>query len=145
MEPRRGARSAEKPARTASKPTTTFNAQAFLDSDGISRQIVEYKRGEAIFTQGDPCDHVLYIQAGGVKLSVLSKTGREAVVAMLGPGDFFGEVALLETERRTATVRATTPMDVIVMFGRDFKQMEREMPKVADRVRSAIRARLASD
>ena len=71
-----------------------FNAQAFLDSAGISKKIVEFGRGETIFTQGDPCEDVLYIQTGGVKLSVLSKTGREAVVAMIGPGDFFGEGCL---------------------------------------------------
>ncbi len=65
-------------------------------------------------------------------------------LAELGAGDFFGEIGLLETERRTATVVATTPMELIVMFQREFRQMEREMPSVADRVRSAIRARLDS-
>jgi len=63
-------------------------------------------------------------------------------IAELGPGDFFGEIGLLETERRTASVIATTPMRLIVMFQREFKQMEQAMPSVADRVRSAIRARL---
>ncbi len=74
--------------------SSEFNAQAFLDSAGVARTVVQYGRGEAIFAQGDPCRHVMYIKAGGVKLSVLSKTGREAVVAMLGPGDFFGEGCL---------------------------------------------------
>ncbi|MBA3841120.1 MAG: cyclic nucleotide-binding domain-containing protein [Actinobacteria bacterium] len=63
-------------------------------------------------------------------------------IAELGPGDFFGEIGLLETERRTATVTATTPMQLIVMFQREFKQMEQELPAVATRIRSAIRARL---
>jgi CRP/FNR family transcriptional regulator, cyclic AMP receptor protein len=63
-------------------------------------------------------------------------------IAELGPGDFFGEIGLIETERRTATVVATGPMRLIVMFRREFRQMEQEMPIVADRVRSAIRARL---
>jgi CRP/FNR family transcriptional regulator, cyclic AMP receptor protein len=63
-------------------------------------------------------------------------------IAELGPGDFFGEIGLIETERRTATVVATRPMQLIVMFQREFKQMEQEMPAVADRIRSAIRARL---
>jgi CRP-like cAMP-binding protein len=65
-------------------------------------------------------------------------------LAELGPGDFFGEIGLLETERRTASVTATTPMQLIVMFQREFKQMEQQMPAVADRIRSAIRARLDS-
>jgi CRP-like cAMP-binding protein len=58
------------------------NAQAFLDSAGIARTIVEYRRGEALFSQGDAGDSVMYVQKGGVKLSTLSNTGREAVVAM---------------------------------------------------------------
>jgi hypothetical protein len=71
-----------------SKPTGAFNAQAFLNSAGIARQIVEYRRTEVIFAQGDPCESVLYIHRGGVKLSVSSKAGRGAVVAILEPGDF---------------------------------------------------------
>ena len=105
----------KKAARGASKATPSFNAQAFLDSDGLSRQIVEYGRGEAIFTQGDPCDHVLYIQTGGVKLSVLSKTGREAVVAMLGPGDFFGEGGLAGQASRMGSASAITPSTILLI------------------------------
>ena len=70
---------------------SAFNAEAFLKSTGVAKRVAQYGRGDTVFTQGDACEHVMYIQAGGVKLSVLSKTGREAVVAMLGPGDFFGE------------------------------------------------------
>ncbi len=101
MEPKRAARG-------ASKATPSFNAQMFLETAGLARQIVEYGRGESIFTQGDPCAHVLYIQAGGVKLSVLSKTGREAVVAMLGPGDFFGEGGLAGQSFRMGSASAST-------------------------------------
>ena len=75
-------------ATTTTRPTKSrvpaFNAQAFLDSSGIAKDVLEYARDAVIFTQGDLCEDVLYIQTGGVKLSVLSKTGREAVVAMLG-------------------------------------------------------------
>src|SRR2546428_11141268 len=74
--------------------TPVFNAQAFLDSAGIAKTVAEYGREETIFTQGDVCKHVMYIQTGGVKLSVLSENRREAVVAILGPGDFFGERCL---------------------------------------------------
>ena len=95
-----------------SKPTP-FNVQAFLDSAGVARKIVRYRQDEAIFTQGDPCEHVLYVQKGAVKLSVLSKSGREAVVAMLGPGDFFGEGCLAGQSIRMGTATATT--DSIVL------------------------------
>jgi len=90
-----------------------FDVQAYLHSAGIARTIVKYGRGEAIFTQGDPCDHVMYIQSGGVKLSVLSKTGREAVVAMLGPGDFFGEGCLAGQPFRMGSATAITPSAIL--------------------------------
>ena len=96
-----------------SKQKSTFNAQTFLDSAGIARTIVEYRRAEVIFTQGDPCESVLYIQKGGVKLSVLSKTGREAVVAMLGPGDFFGEGCLAGQPVRMGSATAITGSTIL--------------------------------
>ena len=92
--------------------------QAFLDSPGLARTIVEYGRGESIFAQGDACADVLYIQTGGVKLSVLSKNGREAVVAMLGPGDFFGEGCLAGQPMRMGSATAITP-SVVMLVGKD--------------------------
>jgi CRP/FNR family cyclic AMP-dependent transcriptional regulator len=68
-----------------------FNVQAFLDSAGVARKVVEYPRSRKIYSQGDPATSVMYVQKGGVKLSVVNEVGREAVVAILGPGDFFGE------------------------------------------------------
>ena len=98
-----------------SKQNGLFNAQAFLDSAGIARRIVEYRRADIIFTQGDPCEHVYYIQTGGVKLSVLSKAGREAVVAMLGPGEFFGEGCLAGQSVRVGSATATTASAVLLV------------------------------
>ena len=92
-----------------------FNAQAFLDSAGVPKNVVQYRRGEAIYTQGDACDDVMYIQTGGVKLSVLSKNGREAVVAMLGPGDFFGEGCLAGQPVRIGTATALTPSTILLV------------------------------
>ena len=109
-----------------SKRPGTFNVQRFLNSAGIARQVVEYRRGEAIFTQGDPCEHVFYIQKGGVKLSVLSKAGREAVVAMLGPGEFFGEGCLAGQPRRMGGAAATTD-SIILRVDKD--QMVRLLHK----------------
>jgi CRP/FNR family transcriptional regulator, cyclic AMP receptor protein len=97
---------------------SAFNAEAFLKSTGISKRVAQYGRGEAVFTQGDACEHVMYIQAGGIKLSVLSKTGREAVVAMLGPGDFFGEGCLAGQPFRMGTATAITP-STILLFDKD--------------------------
>ena len=84
-----------------------FDARAFLDSAGIDRKVVEYRRAEVIFAQGDPSRDVLYIQKGGVKLSVLSKAGREAVVAILGAGEFFGEGCLAGQHIRMGSATAT--------------------------------------
>ena len=71
-----------------------FDAQAFLDSAGLSRKMRQFKRAEVVFSQGAAAESVMYIQEGGVKLTVVNETGKEAVVAILGPGDFLGEGCL---------------------------------------------------
>ncbi len=86
----------------------------------MAKTITKYGRGEAVFTQGDACEHVMYIQTGGIKLSVLSKTGREAIVAMLGPGDFFGEGCLAGQPLRMRSATATMPTTIL---GVDKQQM----------------------
>jgi CRP/FNR family transcriptional regulator, cyclic AMP receptor protein len=91
--------------------------KAFLESPRVAKTTVRYARGDAVFTQGDACDHVMYIQAGGVRLSVLSKTGKEAVVAILGPGDFFGEGCLAGQSVRMGSATAITS-STIVLVGR---------------------------
>src|SRR5438874_11432162 len=100
------------------KQKRLFDAQSFLDSEGLSRKIVAYRSGAVIFTQGDPCEHVLYIQKGTVKLSVISKAGREAVVAMLSAGEFFGEGCLAGQPVRMGTAAATTD-SVIMLVDKD--------------------------
>ena len=111
MEPR-------KTSRNGARSVPAFDVTAFLDSVGMAKNVVNYGRGETIFTQGDVCDDVLYIQGGGIKLSVLSKTGREAVVAMLGPGDFFGEGCLAGQPFRMGSATAITP-SVILRVGKE--------------------------
>ena len=98
---------------------------------------VSVGEGHELARQGEFAHEFFVIEDGSAEVV---QNGRR--VADLGPGDFFGEIGLIETERRTATVIATQPMQLIVMFQREFKQMEQEMPAVADRIRSAIRARL---
>jgi len=92
-----------------------FDAQAFLDSAGAEREIVAFRRSETVYEQGDTGDTVHYIQKGGVRLSVVSRVGREAVVAMLGPGDFFGEGGLAGQSIRMATATAITPTTTLVI------------------------------
>jgi CRP/FNR family transcriptional regulator, cyclic AMP receptor protein len=99
----------------AAKATPGFNARAFLESAGITTTISRYQRGDAVFTQGDRGEHVLYIQSGSIRLSVLSKTGREAVVATLGPGAFFGEGCLAGQPFRVGSATATAPSAILLM------------------------------
>ena len=87
----------------------------FLESAGVAKTVAQYRRGETIFAQGDSCDHVMYIQSGGVKLSVVSKVGREAVVAMLGPGEFFGEGCLAGQPLRMGSATAITPSRILLV------------------------------
>ena len=93
----------------------TFNVQAFLDSAGVARTIVEFQAKDTIFSQGDIGKDVMYIQKGTVKLSVVSKTGKEAVVAMLKPGDFVGEGALAGQPVRIATATSATPVTLLAI------------------------------
>jgi CRP/FNR family transcriptional regulator, cyclic AMP receptor protein len=88
---------------------SAFEAQTFLDSAGVSRRIVHFRRAETIYSQGDPSKHVLYIQQGGVQLSVISEAGKQAVVAVIGPGDFFGKACLAGHTVRMGTATALTP------------------------------------
>ena len=97
------------------KPTQKrgFDVQAFLDSAGVARQVVEYRRSEKIYAQGDPAKGVKYIQRGGVKLTVVNEVGKEAVVAILGPGDFFGEGCLAGQSVCMGTATAIVPTSIL--------------------------------
>jgi len=115
------------------RTTHPFNAQAFLDSAGLSKRMVDYGRSEVIFSQGDPSESVMYIRHGGVKLSVLSKSGREAVVAMLGPGDFFGEGCLAGQPVRIGSATAITPTGVLVIGKRQMVNVLHKEHALSDR------------
>ena len=124
-----------------SRNAATFNAQAFLDSSGVARKVVEFRRAEAIYTQGDACDSVMYIQKGGVKLSVLSKTGREAVVAMLGPGDFFGEGSLSGQSVRMGSATAMGPSTILVVDKAKMVRLLHQQHTLSDRFIAHMLAR----
>jgi CRP/FNR family transcriptional regulator, cyclic AMP receptor protein len=110
-----------------------FDAQAFLDSAGLSKKIVQYSRAESIYAQGDRADCVMYVQSGGVKLSVVSSAGREAVVAMLGPGEFFGEGCLSGQHVRIGSATAITPTSVLVIGKRQMAKVLHEQHALSDR------------
>ena len=93
----------------------SFNAQKFLDTSGVARKVKEYHRGESIYSQGDAASTVMYIQQGGVKLSVVNGSGKEAVVAMFGPTDFFGEGCMAGQTVRMGTTTAVTPTKLLVI------------------------------
>jgi CRP/FNR family cyclic AMP-dependent transcriptional regulator len=102
----------------APKTKRAFDAKLFLESAGLGRRIVAYRRKEVVFSQGDPCDHVLYVQSGAIQLSVLSTSGKEAIVALLGPGEFLGEAALAGHPIRLETATATMASTVLVIPNR---------------------------
>jgi CRP/FNR family transcriptional regulator, cyclic AMP receptor protein len=99
-----------------------FDARAFLDNSGVARRVVEFAAKAHIYQQGDPADTVIYLQAGRVKLSVVSAGGKEAVVGLLGPGDFFGEGSLAGQSVRMGSATAIQPTTVLIV---DKKRMAR--------------------
>jgi CRP/FNR family cyclic AMP-dependent transcriptional regulator len=93
----------------------TFNTQAILDSACVARTVVQLRRSQQAYTQGDPATSVMYIQEGKVKLSVVNEVGKEAIVAILGPADFFGEGCLAGQSVRMGTATALLPTTVSVI------------------------------
>jgi CRP-like cAMP-binding protein len=97
----------------ATKRRRSFDAKSFLACVGEGRSIGKYRKGQVVFAQGDPGDAVFYIQKGKAKLTVVSEQGREAVIAILGTNDFFGEGCLAGQALRIATV--TTLTDAVIV------------------------------
>jgi CRP-like cAMP-binding protein len=110
-----------------------FDAQGFLDSTGVARKVLDYRRKETIFTQGDSSKHVMYIQKGGVKLSVVNDVGKEAVVAMLGPGDFFGEGCLAGQKLCIGSATAITSTTVLAIEKNEMSRMLHREHAFSDR------------
>jgi CRP-like cAMP-binding protein len=125
----------------AVQPRRAFDLQEFLESAGIARRISKYARGASVFSQGDPASDVFYLRQGSIKLSVLSRTGKEAVVAILGPGDFFGEGCLAGQPRRMATAYVLTPSTALVVEKEEMLRTLHAEPALADRFLSHMLAR----
>jgi CRP/FNR family transcriptional regulator, cyclic AMP receptor protein len=125
----------------AAKTPRGFDVTAYLDSTGGSRKAVRYRPGAVVFSQGDPANDIRYIQKGTIKLSVLSRIGREAVVAMLARGDFFGEGAMAGQPVRIGTATAMTASSVLVIGKKAMARLLHEQSTFADRFISHMLAR----
>jgi CRP/FNR family transcriptional regulator, cyclic AMP receptor protein len=112
---RRVSNKARRSPKKANSKIPVFNVKLFLDSAGLGRKITTFRRKETVFAQGDPAKTVMYIQDGGVKLTVVNETGKEAVVAILGPGDFFGEGCLAGQSICMASATTIAPTTVLVI------------------------------
>ncbi len=110
----------------------SFDPQVFLDTAGVARKVVEYRRNESIYSQGDAAETVMYIQKGGVKFSVVNGSGKEAVVAMFGPSDFFGEGCMAGQPLRMGTTTAVTPTTVLVMQKEELLHVLHTQPELSD-------------
>jgi CRP-like cAMP-binding protein len=124
-----------KRSRARKKPDSkslAFDAQAFLDSTGVARIVREFKKADTIFAQGDAADAVMYLQKGGVKLTVVNEVGKEAVVAILGEGDFFGEGCLAGQPIRMGTATAITPSTVLDIEKREMFKVLHEQSTFSD-------------
>jgi CRP/FNR family cyclic AMP-dependent transcriptional regulator len=118
-----------------------FDLGRFLQSAGRSRRTVRYEPGQVIFSQGEPCTSVLYVQRGAVKLSLLSPAGKEAVLAILGHRDFFGEGCLAGQRLRMATATAIAPSDILVVQKRAMIQLLHSERAFSDRFIAHMLAR----
>jgi len=110
-----------------------FDAQAFLDSAGVARKVKELKKAELVYSQGDAANAVIYLQKGGVKLTVVNEVGKEAVVAILGPGEFFGEGCLAGQPVRMGTAAAITPSTVLVIEKNEMFKVLHQHHALSDR------------
>ena len=128
------------PRKAAVEPLE-FDLKTFLATTGVTRRISRFAPDAVIFAQGAAAHTVFYIQDGEVKLSVLSPKGKEAVVAVLGPGDFFGEGCLAGQTHRMATARALTPSVVLKIPRTEMTRTLHEQPSFSDRFIAHVLAR----
>jgi CRP-like cAMP-binding protein len=113
----------------------------FLESVGLAKTIVRYRRGEAIFAQGEVCENIWHIESGTVKLSVRSKRGKEAVVGMLGPGDFLGETCLAGLPSHPASATAITSSALVMIAKKQMLRLLHDHHVISDRFIAHMLAR----
>jgi CRP/FNR family transcriptional regulator, cyclic AMP receptor protein len=116
----------------AVKSPPAFNPEAFLNATGVSKTVVAYTAGQPIYSQGGVGDSVMYVREGEVKLSVISKTGKEAIVAVLRAGSFFGEGALAGQLLRIGNATAHTACTIVAINKVDMRRLLHEEHELSD-------------
>jgi CRP/FNR family cyclic AMP-dependent transcriptional regulator len=124
-----------------SKRIRPFNSQVYLESVGVSRKVEEFREKQTIFAQGDVADSVMYIQKGSVKYTVVNESGKEAVVAIYGLGDFFGEGALGSQAIRLGTARAIVATTVLIIRKKEMMRVLHAEHLLSDRFITYMLAR----
>jgi CRP/FNR family transcriptional regulator, cyclic AMP receptor protein len=130
---------AHRSAQIAKSRSPAFDVQAFLDSAGLARKVVGFRKSQKIYAQGDRATNVMYVQKGGVKLSVVNEVGKQAVLGILGPGDFFGEGCLAGQSVRMGT--AITPTTLLVIEKNEMIRVLHAKHALSDRFISYILSR----
>jgi CRP-like cAMP-binding protein len=115
-----------------SRGKSKFDAQTFLNSAGVERTCREFEEAEVIFTQGAPAESVMYIQEGSVKISALSSSGKEAIIAILEAGDFFGEGSLAGQPLRMGSATAVAASTVLIIDKKEMHKVLHERHELSD-------------
>ena len=118
-----------------------FSTQTFLESAGMARNVAQFRIKATIFTQGDRANSVMYIQKGRVKLSIVNEAGKEAVLAVLEPGDFLGEGCLTDQTIRIGTATAIAPTTLLMIDKKEMIRTLREEREFSDRLISYMLSR----
>jgi CRP-like cAMP-binding protein len=123
------------------KKPAKVDAKTFLTKAGTGRSVSAYRKNQMIFAQGDPADAVFYLERGQVKLAVLSKAGKSAIVAILGPGDFFGEGCLAGQPLRMASASAMTDVSLVRIARQAMTRLLHERSAFSERFMAHLLAR----
>jgi len=128
----RGAHATHQNDRMTPKLKPLFDPKRFLAKVGKGRTISEYRKSQVIFTQGDPAEAIFYIHKGKVKLTIVSRTGKEAVIAILGAGDFLGEGCLAGRPQRMSTATAISDCSIVRLEKQSTMRVLRDEPAFSE-------------
>jgi len=125
----------------SSKQHGIFDAQTYFESAGVSTKVVQFESKQIVYCEGDAANGVMYIRKGGVKLTVVNGAGKEAVVTIFGPGDFFGEECITGETIRMRTASAITPTTLLIIEKNEMLRLLHREHEFSDRFIAHILAR----